>query len=226
MRIVGQHIGVFVPAHFTVPEMPILGTDWPPVGMGDFVGARFTLPQNPVSDAGLGDFVGGRFAVPQNPVALAGLADFVAARFTLPQNPVSDAGIGDLVDTAPMYPLHENSVLEESERLGLSGLGDCGCGCGGHGGCGGGMGDISSFISDQWSKIQAGDVATIAMWGGGVLLLTFLLFGSRKGGRSAYRSKKQELRKEYSKKLRELRASSPTTAGRLISAGRAARAAF
>ena len=89
-----------------------------------------------------------------------------------------------------------------------------------------GLGDFSSFISDQMNKIAAGDVATIAMWGGGALLVAFLLFGTRKGGRSAYRSKKAELRKEYSEKLRAIRASSPTTAGRLIHAGRAARAAF
>ncbi|MBF6570555.1 MAG: hypothetical protein IVW54_16935 [Candidatus Binataceae bacterium] len=236
---------MFVPAHFTVPEMPIVGTDWPPVpdsvGVGDFVGARFTVPQNPVSDAGLGDFVGGSFAVPQNPVSLAGLADFVAAHFTVPQNPVSDAGMGDFVDTAPMYPLHENSVNEAvAAGIGLGGLGagsDCGCGCGGHGGCGGGMGDISSFISDQWTKIQAGDIATIALWGGGALLLAFLLFGRSGSSRSGYRAIRSEARKteremrqmareDYRKAVAEAKRKYPTGVTRLARAGRAARAAF
>ena len=92
----------FVPAHYTVPEMPIVGTDWPPVspgGLADFVAANFALPQNPVV-TGMGDFVGAKFAVPGY---------------------FGDSGLGDLVDTAPMYPLHENSVLEEARNLGMAG---------------------------------------------------------------------------------------------------------
>lgn len=216
MRVAASLMGLreFVPAHYTVPEMPIVGTDWPPV-----------------TNAGLAEFVAANFALPQQPAGLGRLADFVGAKFAVPGY-FGDSGLGDLVDTAPMYPLHDNSVLEEARNLGMAGLAagsDCGCGCNGHGGCGGGMsglGDFSSFISDQMNKIAAGDVATIAMWGGGALLVAFFLFGTRKGGRSAYRSKKAELRKEYSEKLRAIRASSPTTAGRLIHAGRAARAAF
>lgn len=219
MRVEAAHLmGLreFVPAMYTVPEMPIAGTDWPPVrGVGtlaDFVAANFALPQNPVlTGGGLSDFVAGKFAVPGY---------------------YGESGLGDFVSTSPMYPLHDNSVIEEAQNLGMAGLAagsDCGCGCSGHGGCGGGMsglGDISSFISNQMSLLASGDVATIAMWGGGALLIAFLLFGSRRGGRSAYRAKKADLRKEYAAKLREIRASSPTTAGRIIHAGRAARAAF
>lgn len=202
-------------------------------GLAEFVGARFAVPQNPILDAGLGDFVGASYAVPQNPILDAmgggtGLAEFVAANFTLPQNPILDAGMGDMVGTAAMYPIPINSVLQEVQDG--AGLGDCGCGCGGDGGCGGGLGtltdDISSFISTQWASIQAGDMATIALWGGGALLLGFLLFGMPKGGRSAYASGKKELRSEYKKKLARLRAESPSVARRLTSAGRAAAGAF
>jgi hypothetical protein len=201
-------------------------------GVGEFVGARFTLPQDPILDAsGLGEFVSANYTLPQNPILDAmsggtGLSEFVFANFTLPQNPILDAGVGDMVDTAPMYPIPINSVMQEVES---GGLGDCGCGCGGDGGCGGGLGaltdDISSFFSTQWANIQAGDMTTIALWGGGALVLALLLFSGGKG-RSAYATGKRELRSEYKKKLAKLRAESPTTAARIARAGRAAAGAF
>ena len=201
MRVAAAHLGLFVPAHYTVPEMPIVGTDWPAVPSG-----------------GLADFVAANFAVPQNPVitGMSGLADFVGAKLAVPGY-YGDSGLGDLVDTAPMYPLQDNSVLEAARALGMAGLAagsDCGCGCGGHGGCGGGMGDISTFISSQWANIQAGDPTTIAMWGGAAVVLALLLFGTTKRG-SGYRSARREA-------LAKVRAQYPTYAGR----ARRAAAAF
>lgn len=185
MRIAMGAINEFVSAVWSVPEMPVLGTDWPP---------SMQLPPAGMTPGmgGLADFIGAKFAVPQTPVVtgMSGLADFVGAKFAVPQNPVLDAGIGDLVSTQPMYPLDQNTVLAAAQAAGLAGLGagkDCGCGCGGAGGCGGGMGslaDISTFVSGQWAKIQAGDVATIALWGGGALLVAFVLFSGAKKRRA------------------------------------------
>jgi len=35
------------------------------------------------------------------------------------------SGLGDVVPTAPLYPIHDNSVTETARRLGLTGLGSC-----------------------------------------------------------------------------------------------------
>jgi hypothetical protein len=203
MRVAASLMGLreFVPAAYTVPQMPIVGTDWPPVGV-----------------SGLADFVAANFAVPQNPIldAKSGMGDFVGAKFALPGY-WGDSGLGDLVDTAPMYPLQQNSVLQAAQQLGMAGLAagsDCGCGCSGHGGCGGGMGDISTWLSTQWTNIQAGDPTTLAIWGGGALLVALLLFGTTKR-QSGYRAARRAA-------LDKVRAQYPTYAGR----ARRAAAAF
>lgn len=199
--------------------------------LSEFVGARYVVPQDPISDAAaagmgfLGYFVDGRYSVPQNPILDAGmgaLADFVAANYALLENPVVlDAGVGDMVGTSAMYPIPINSVLMEARAGGLQGLhGDCGCGCGGS--CGGGMGDLSTFFSTQWANIQAGNWTTIALWGGGALVLAYLLFGRHGKAGSAYRQAKSSLRKKYSEELRSLKGEFPSAAGRV----RRAAAAF
>ena len=210
MRIAAAHLGLFVPAHYTVPEMPIVGTDWPAVGSSSPAGSP---------SPGMADFVPAKFAVPQNPIlaGMSGLADFVPGKFAVPGY-FGDSGLGDLVDTAPMYPLQPNSVIQEYQSLGLAGLAagaDCGCGCGGHGGgCGGGMGDISTWLTTQWTNIQAGDPTTIALWGGAAVVLALVLFGTTKrpsGYRAARRAAMEKVRSQY-----------PTYAGR----ARRAAAAF
>lgn len=163
------------------------------IALREFVRGAWTVPQNPIT-GGMGDFVPGRFAVPQVPVVtglgrLSALRDFVPGSFTVPQVPVVTAGVGDFANTAMMYPLFENSVLMEAQRLGLAGCApppddhaDCGCGCNGAGTCGGGLSgiidDATATIKTQWAQIMAGDVKTIAIWGGGALVLGYLLMGS------------------------------------------------
>jgi hypothetical protein len=167
----------------------------PSHALGVFVDGSWTVPMNPITGGmgRLGDFVLGNFAVPQTPVVTSGVGAFVDAMFTVPENVI------DLTRSAD----------------GSFGLGDdCGCGCGGGGGCGGGLGtitdDMMNWASGQWSKIQAGDPMTLALWGGGALVLGYLVFFHRSG----YKSKAKDLRAKYQRELASLRAQYPTIRGR------------
>ena len=89
MRVHAASLREFVPATWTIPENPFLGP-----GM-----------------AGLAEFVPGSFTLPPQP---AGIGAFVDASFTLPPQP---AGVGDLVSTMPMYPIPQNSVLQNAASI-------------------------------------------------------------------------------------------------------------
>jgi hypothetical protein len=235
MRIAAANLGVFVPAAWAVPEMPVLGTDWPP--------SMQMPPAGMVSGmAGLRDFVGARFAVPQNPIldaGLSGLREFIDASFTLPQNPVITSGMGDFAPTGSMYPIPQNSVLQYAGLAGLR-AGDCGCGCGGS--CSGnvgmaGLGTVMDTVNQWTTKLQSGDTVTWVATGAAAILFGWMLFGRSGASRTGYKSAKAQAREDrairrraaeasYRAEIRAAREQYPTGGRRLIRAGRAARAAF
>lgn len=199
------NLAAFVPAHFTLPENPIVGmagvySDYPTtykpshpaVGIGAFVDAHFTLPQNPVGGAG---FAGLPYTsrhedwISRSEGVGGGIGQFVDARFTLPQNPFLITG------------------RDLATQGALAGMGDCGCG-GSCGGCGGhGMGDLNSIgdtISGMWTSLNSTSIGGVPMGYvvvGGVALLIFMT-----GRGKEYRSAKRDLKKKYSTRGRRVAA--------------------
>jgi len=104
--------------------------------------------------------------------ALPGLGEFVPGKTLFPYNPIREgiarAGLGEFVHGKTLFPY--NPIRE-----GLSGCSG-GCGCGGK--CGG-MGDISTTISDAWTSLNShmiigmplGYLAAGAVAGAAVVLL-------------------------------------------------------
>ena len=98
---------------------------------------------------GMGDLLPGFYVVPQNPVQpvkyIRGISEILPGSFPVPQNPVKDYTRG------------------QTKLIGQTGVGDCGCGCGGSGGCGGqingirGLGDFSTDYGTFTGNLSAGN---------------------------------------------------------------------
>jgi hypothetical protein len=142
-----------------------------------------------MSLVGLADFVGGKFALPENPVMrgnLSGLADFVGGKFAVPENTVlrgSLGNVGNFVPSAPMWPIPQNSVIQDWTAAGMSG---CGCGCDQ------GMGQLSlssitapftTAFADLSTAVSTGSFSSLTTTDylvlGGSAFALFLLFGKK-----------------------------------------------
>lgn len=194
MRTAAASLGIFVPGRFTLPPQPA-GIGLIPVDQ-----SRSVVPARSIHRPSA---YGARRRF--------GVSEFVPAVFTIPPQP---AGIGDMVPTGTMYPIPQNTVLQDAAAIhyGVSGLR-----CGGECGCGGtcGMGTISTDMQNLWNDLTAGNwsqagtdfmnlmgesVFTIGtfnvpVWmlaGGGLLLWALVFSGGEHSrysrGRRAYRS--------------------------------------
>lgn len=140
----------------------------------------------------------------------SGVGQFVPAFFPVPQVPVviptgHAHGLGDFVhatfSTAPILP-------------GNAGLGcACGGGCQSSRGMAGFTDDISAMIGGTAS------METYLLYGGGALLILWLLMGRSKSNRQGYRSARKQA-------LAKLREQYPTRGRAVVRAGRSAAAHF
>jgi hypothetical protein len=197
MRASSTALGLYVPGHggmgaFIPAASGDALTSWYP-GMGDFI-PSFSNPNSLA--AGITDWM------PKT------LGDFVstAAMYAIPANSVT-AGAATMNYQEGLNMSGDSVTYAGGVSQSLSGLkGDCGCGCGGHGGCGdshGGMGAITTDLSNLWTDATSGNWSaawtdfttlleeplfgtSVPVWmvGGGLLLVWALLFSG--GAHSRY----------------------------------------
>ncbi len=135
----------------------------------------------------LQDFVPGGYPLPYNPITLA---DFVPGGYPLPFNPVFFANSNGSLPKAPDLPMaYIGAKNGKAAVVAAATNGGCGMGCG----CDscGGMGTLSSDTFIPQASLPAflqGDAyisgfPTVYLAGAVVLVLGFMMMGSKKGRR-------------------------------------------